>query len=296
MKSKQAMRKALYHISLMLVVATAMSCDRTPHGVISVNDMADLIVDMQIADAYMESHIDEFPNDSCRQVMKQSIFKKHGITPREYDTSLVWYAHNMEDYVKAHDRALRQLQERHEKLSKNNTREQLDRLEKGDAGISTRGNSNKPLVKGRHHGAPSQGDTADLWQGKRRFMLTQGARHGYIPFDVVPDASKRPGDRYELAYLLCRGGNEFKVTLNVDYTDGGTAQISRSTTQDGWVTVDIQSDTARQVRRVYGYVSYNMQRGGVAYLDSLMLVRTHLDLSKYSFIHAQRLLERHPKR
>ena len=42
--------------------------------------------------------------------------------------------------------------------------------------------------------------------------------------------------------------------LNVDYIDGTTTQMARATYGDGWVTVDVQSDTARQVRRVYGYV------------------------------------------
>jgi len=46
------------------------------------------------------------------------------------------------------------------------------------------------------------------------------------------------------------------------------------------------------VRRVYGYVSYDIKRGCTAHVDSLSLMRTHLSKSNYGFIHAQRLLER----
>lgn len=290
------MRHAVYHISLSLMLALSlMSCGRTPGGVLSVNDMADLIVDLQIADAYMENHSDEYTNDSSKLVLKQSIFKKHGITSQDYDSSMVWYAHNMEDYIKAHDQAVAILQKRYEKLTKNDFREKLDR-EEIDIGIPTHdavpGTGIKPQRPFKHG---IKGDTADLWQGERRFMLTQGERQGFITFDLVPDAEKRPGDRYQLVYKLTRGGNRFKVSLNVDYNDGATSQIARYTDNEGWVMIDVQSDSTRQVRRVYGYVSYDIQRGTTAFVDSLMLLRTHLNQSNYSFIHGQRLLERNKR-
>ena len=287
------MRKALYHISLMFLLVLSISCDRAPNGVLSKNDLANLIVDLQMADAYIESHRQDYPNDSTKQVLKQSIFKKHGVTSEEYDSSLVWYSHNMEDYVKAHDMALGKLKERYDKLAKNNSKEPPERLGPGEQGgpapSMTQGPARKlpQLAK-----VGAKGDTADLWQGKRSYMLTRGAGHGFIPFDFVPDADKQPGDRYQLVYKLTRGGNDFKASVNVDYTDGATAQVSRGSTNDGWVTIDIQSDSARQVRRVYGYVSFNIRRDGVAYVDSLMLLRTHLSKSNYGFINAQRLLER----
>ena len=44
------MRNATLHISLLLLVLlTLLSCGRTPRGVMSVNEMADLIVDLQLA-------------------------------------------------------------------------------------------------------------------------------------------------------------------------------------------------------------------------------------------------------
>jgi len=288
------MRTILRHISLLLIIAllpTLLSCDRTPRGVMSVNDMADLIVDLQLAEAYIDSHINEFETDSSKQVIKQSIFKKHGITRQDYDSSLVWYAHNMEDYNKAYDKAIGKLKQRYDKVSKL-TKEQQDEM------------ANVPVIPSRdamprpagHHpttlNTDTRRDSVDLWRDQRSYTLNQGARRGFITFDITPDADKQPGDRYQLAYKLLRGGSEFKVSLSVDYTDGGTAQITRSTNSDGWVAIDVQSDTTRHVRRIYGYVSYDMKRGSTAYVDSLSLMRTHLSKSNYGFIHAQRLLER----
>ena len=257
------MRQVTLYISLLLIVLSMVSCDKTPRGVISTDDMAELIADLQIADAYIDSHMDEFPNDSSKQVLKQSIFKKYGITSAEYDSSLVWYAHNMEDYIKAHDQAVGILQKRIDKITKNNKLpDEADRTLPGEPthGVFPRSGINGPL----------------------------GGKFNHM-------SDNKRGDRYQLAYKIGRGDNEFKVSLNVDYIDGSTSQNARATYGDGWVTVDVQSDTARQVRRVYGYVSYNIKPGHVAYVDSLMLIRTRMSGSNYGIINAQRKLERRKK-
>ena len=289
------------------VLMSLVSCDRTPGGVLSKSDMANLIADLQLAEAYMENHIGEFPDDSSKMVLKQSVLKKYGITQQEYDSSLVWYAHNTDDYIRAYDQAIGKLKARHDKLDKGE-KEGLTPAEMVAEGPSKPEGSIKkgakhlaePMGRSKMHpkryiSTNTKGDSADLWQGSRYYMLTPGFRRGFITFDVRPDANKQPGDRYQLSYKLTRGGNEFKVSLNIDYTDGSTAQIYRGTNSDGWVSVDVQSDTARQVRRVYGYVSYDMKRGHTAYVDSLMLQRTRFDKSRYGFINAQRLVERKKK-
>ncbi len=283
----------------LLLVWSLLSCDRTPSGVLSVNEMGDLIVDMQLAEAYIESHMQDFTDDSSKLVVKQSIFKKYGITQQDYDSSLVWYAHNMDSYIKAHDRAVGKLQSMQQKAIKSkdesNIGQDMELTMEGTNGAMpprSRQIKNPSLKK---MGASTKGDSADLWDAPRCYLLAQGAKRGFITFDVRPDVNRQPGDRYQLSYKLARGGNEFKVSLNIDYTDGATTQITRGTYSDGWVAIDIQSDTARQVRRVYGYVSYDIKPGQTAYVDSLMLLRTHLSKSNYGYINAQRLIER-PKK
>ena len=294
-KPSSSMRNATLHISLSLIILlTLLSCGRTPRGVMSMNEMADLIVDLQLAEAYINSNSMDFESDSSMQVIKQSIFKKHGITQADYDSSLVWYAHNMEDYNKAYDKAIGKLKARYDKLDKGGT-DRPEEMMGGPVGVPTH-NTAPATPPARKHmkrlNTDINSDTVDLWQGERSYALMQGARRGFITFDIMPDANKQPGDRYQLAYKLLRGGNAFKVSLNVDYTDGGTAQMTRGTNSDGWVSIDIQSDTARQVRRIYGYVSYDMKHGHMAYVDSLSLMRTRMNKSNYGMVHIQRTLER----
>ena len=293
------MRNILLHISLLILAVSMLSCDKTPHGVLSVNDMADLIVDLELANSYIENNYNDFTSDSSKQVLRQSVFMKHGITQKDYDSSLVWYAHNMEDYVKAYDKAVGKLKNKYEKLQKsgNDNNGPSEMIAEGMApGEPTHNPTPRPAggrgLKQFGKAGDQQADSIDMWTGQRSYMLVQGAQRGFITFDLLPEAGHKPGDRYQLAYKLMRGGNEFKVSLNVDYSDGSTAQMARGTNSDGWVTIDLQSDTTRTVRRVYGFVSYNIKPGHTAYVDSLMLLRTHLNLSNYGIIHAQRLFER----
>lgn len=294
-------RLSPFILTLLLLIPLFMSCGKTPSGVMSQNEMANLIVDLQLAEAYIESHSEDFQTDSSKQVIKQSIFKKHGITQQEYDSSMVWYAHNMEDYVKAYDKAVGKLKQRYDKLDngKGNIDSPSEMMGMNEEMASSPTHEATPKsaiprgVKGlRKLGSDAKGDTADMWQGKRSYMLAQGVQQGFITFDFPHEANQKSGDRYQLAYKLYSGGNKFKVCLNVDYIDGSTAQMSRGSSSDGWVTINLQSDSSRQVRRIYGYIRYDVTPGHIAYVDSLSLIRTRMDRRYYGSIHAQRLLER----
>ena len=167
------MRRISLHITLLLAVALSLlACDKTPGGVLSVDDMADLIVDMQLAEAYIDHHHEDFPTDSAKMVMKQSVFRKHGITQQDYDSSLVWYAHNMEDYTKAYDKAILKLNKRYEKIKSGGNSMPGD-LTEGPRGVDgapthqiTPGDAKNSRTK--NYGkitSDANSDSTDLWQG-----------------------------------------------------------------------------------------------------------------------------------
>ncbi len=258
------MRHLVAAISLALLLCLAVACDKAPRGVIPESTMEKLIVDLELADAYIESHYDEFPSDSTRLLLKQSVMAKYGVTPELYDTSLVWYARNMDVYIKVHEKAIARLEGMRGEVTGN--------------AVSTRNNATATTS----HLYPSQGDSADLWQGPRRWMLTQGMKSGFVTFDVEPDKEYYRGDRYEFMFALKPLRSSFRTFMAVDYKDGGTAFVSHFSQIDGWNNLSLQTDSTRDVRRIYGYVYYNIVPGDVAYVDSLTLLRTHLNRDIYA--------------
>ena len=53
---------------------------------------------MYKAEAVMEQEEKTFYNDSTKKRLRQSVFMKHNVTQELYDTSLIWYAHNLDVY------------------------------------------------------------------------------------------------------------------------------------------------------------------------------------------------------
>ncbi len=265
----------------------AVACDKAPRGVIGEHKMADLLVDIYKAEAYISLYPDKFPDDSSNQALKQSIFARHGVTQAEYDSSMVWYAHNIDVYTDVCDKAMKSLNSDVASLKK--------KAESGGIEPAVdNGDLESPSAQAaRHRTYKSRGDTADIWTGLRTWMLTPVLPKGYVTFDVVPDAEYRGGDRYQLNFKLIGGGARYAVLIGADYTDGTSTVVHRNACTDGWTEFELQTDRGRVVRRIYGYVRYDMSRAStVAFVDSLMLLRTHLDDAKYPTMNVQRKFDR----
>jgi hypothetical protein len=67
---------------------------------------------MHVAESVITSDNKRFNNDSIKKVVFNSVFAKHHITQADYDSSLVWYAKNLDIYLKILDRAKIDIEER----------------------------------------------------------------------------------------------------------------------------------------------------------------------------------------
>ncbi len=278
-------RRLLPVMALWVLCFVVASCDKAPRGVIGERRMADLLVDLDKAESYISQFPDKFPNDSAKQALKQSIFARHGVTQADYDSSMVWYAHNIDVYTDVCDKALNKLNSDLSSLKK--------KAEKGGvASTADYGDLESPTAT-RRRTYQGRGDTADIWSGLRTWMLTPVLPKGYITFDVKPDAEYRDGDRYRLNFKLIGGGGRYAVLIGADYADGTSTVVHRNSCPDGWTEFELQADRKRTVHRIYGYVRYDMTRAAsVAFVDSLMLLRTHVDDAKYSTMGLQRTFDR----
>lgn len=252
----------------MLALAV-MACGKTPGGVINEDDMADIMADMLVADAYIELHSSDFPNDSVRLALKESTVERNGYTMADYDSSLVWYAHNMAVYQDVLRRTVERLEKREAEM----------------AGIDRA--ASRHVAGGGPRRYAAVGDTADLWPlPARELMLTPSVgTTTYTTFEADRDRDAEPGDRYELSFKLLALQTQLSLILAVDYDDGSTSYMTRTTNYDGWTRLAVQTDSTRLYRRISGYVAYTAtQPFAVAYIDSVSLLRTHLDRKSYNYI------------
>lgn len=266
------------HILVIAVTVLSIACSKTPGYVISESEMVDLMTDMHKAEAYVEQNSQDFNSDSLRRTAKQSVLAKHGFTSEDFDTSLVWYAHHVELYVDVYERVLTKLEEE---------QRQLDAA----TGNATASESSRGRAHGRRRGYNSYGDTADIWTKARQLMLTPNFGHSTIPFDYPSNTETREGDRYALRFKSLCHGADVKVILMVDYTDASTSITTSRANRDGWNEITVQGDSTRKIRRCYGLIDMHTRPGEVAFIDSVMLLRTHLSAGSYGSFNNQKLLD-----
>lgn len=257
------MRK--FPLFMLFMVLLLCGCGGTPDYVIGKDDMISLLVDIHKGEAVAEANSGTYYNDSLKKVLKQSILLKHGITQEQFDTSMVWYGYNIEKYAEIYDEVIKQLEEE----------EKVVVAEARKAGQVTM----------------AAGDSVDLWINEPvRYFSTRYGGEDMI-FNFTADETFKKGDRFQWAFRMFNNIGQARLFMGIDYKDGSTSYLYKTTDTEGWNRFVMQSDSTRVPRRVYGYMSYRPRKGEIVYLDSINLVRTRLNPSSYYQIYSQKLLE-----
>lgn len=248
-------------IGAVVVAAIALSCSRTPSGVLSKGDMAELLADIHVGEAVVENNYSDFITDSARKVVKQAILEKHGVTQAELDTSFMWYGKHLDRYIEVYELTADILQKR------------LDRA--GAIGASMSG------------GAVA-GDSVDVWAGARRFEVSSLSPSDIVAFTLKHDDNWKSGDMYTWRFKLHNTPVSAKFGINVDYADGSTEVFSTRFGGDGWQEITFYTDSTRQASRVYGDLMIDPGRGRRVFVDSMELIRNRLNPSLYPMRYRQR--------
>ena len=263
---------------LVLIAATILtSCDSTPDGVIGKKDMAHVLADFAKAEMLIEQKPDLFPDDSSKMLLKQSILKKYDADLAMYDSSLVWYGHNLKVFSEVHDKAIEILEKENKNGSPVYTSTPGENLALNDQNSRIR------------RTFPTSGDSANVWKEPQQWILTNTLLNGHIKFDYTPDNDCRRGDKYTLCFKMANSGNAITMLMAIDYQDGCTSYISRTAQANGWIENALQADSSKVIKRIYGFIRYKTRPLGITFIDSTYMLRTHFDKGSYSII-SQRIV------
>lgn len=234
----------------ILLPAVALGCllpscgDKSP---VSQGKMADLIVDLQLADAYAGNHI-EYSSDSAKNVLRQAVLAKHGITQAQMDTAISWYAHHLEKYDKLYEEVERKLERKQKKL----------------------------LASGSEN---EQSQEGSMWPYSMMAMLSPNSSQDAVMF-TLPVSDLQPGERLTWKMRLSKGSGA-DMTLGVDYREGGTSYINRYFSHSQRLELNLQTDSARNVSRVYGVMRIDSRNIMPIWADSITLTRLPLAAETY---------------
>ncbi|MDE6125802.1 MAG: DUF4296 domain-containing protein [Muribaculaceae bacterium] len=250
--------------AMMMAAATLTaillgSCRKQPDGVLSDEEMALVVADLHIADGVSSLNYSQYPTDSARQALKQSVLAAHGVTQQQLDTSFMWYGAHLDEYMAVCDRVLEILQERQSEIA---------------AGANAQ--------------IAIAGDSVDLWPGARHLIGSPRMLSRLLTFSIAPDTNWRAGDIYTLRYKVVNARNRVASRILADYSDGTTAYRDEPGVSQGSSAVKLQLDSTRTPERVYGYIIVDPDRRDYFHLDSISLVRTRRESRPGTFFPQKR--------
>lgn len=244
-----------------LVMAASMitgGCNPAPEGVLSPEEMAQLLADIHTGESVSSTERRTFSNDSIKRLLKQSILMKHGLTTEEFDSSLMWYGQHIDTYTKVYDRVIEILEDR------------IDELEKDGAYNANDDGSNMLS------GIEFDGDSVDVWTSQRSAILSEHSPSTVIPFHLVSDQNWERGDRYVLSMTTHGLNGPLNVNIAVEYFDGSVDYASSMYVGDGARSLKLPLDSTKNAHYVFGNIILQPQPGNKVYMDSISLYRVRM--------------------
>lgn len=200
--------------------------------------MADLIVDLKLAEAYTTSAGRVSPAE--REALRKKILADHGVTQQEYDRSLSWYGHNLEEYVKLYDEVDKRLDKRQKKLLASSE-------------------------------SSTDGKESSLWPYSMAAMISPKGSQDALMFSI-PVSDFTPGERLKW-FLRLSAGTPSQMVIGVDYKEGGTSFVSKRFSSDRRLEMTLQTDSTRNVSRIYGYLTVDNRSALPLWADSITLTK-----------------------
>lgn len=230
---------------LMAFAGILLGCSDKPKGTLSEKEMVRLMADMQLAEAYSDMEYMGSDSQERREQLAKSVLAEHDVTQEELDSTLSWYGRNLDDYTELFKKVDKEIVARRKKIMKTDSRDEVS----------------------------EQADM--LWPyAKNGTLSSLGTSDGWIISVDEPGLTK--GDMVEWKMHLDKVVSITGV-LGVDYTDGTSEAVTNVISGRPAVELRLQTDTSKNVRRLYGTLRLKDKDRMPLFADSISLRRLPFD-------------------
>ena len=94
--------------ALLVYSFSIMACENNLKTPISENKLIEILIDVHTAEAMTETEIQRV-RDSMVPIYYAQIFEKHGVTSKDFDSTMTVYAHNPERFDSVYSKVLKVL-------------------------------------------------------------------------------------------------------------------------------------------------------------------------------------------
>lgn len=256
--------KANSGIVVFIVALTAlMSCKpKVPSAYIQPDKMEDILYDYYIADGMAANESEQSDEQVYNNgLYKLAALKKHGVSPAEFDSSLLYYARHAD-----------RLHDIYENIGK--------RLSNAAVGLGASAGDLQQL------GSISEtGDTAEVWTEERSVALSNTVPSNVMSYYLKADTAFHKGDRLVLSldtrFIYQEGMKDgvamLALRLNNDSVVSRVIHMSSNT----HYTLNVSDDKMKGIKEVYGFIFLSKSKNEAAstmklmFVDNIRLVRVH---------------------
>ncbi len=233
-------------------IAAIAACSRVPKGIIEPEEMAQLMADIRVATAVVNVRSSEYRSEESREALMQAVFERHGVTEAEFDSSMIWYGHNIKLYQETTDRSVEILEHR---LA------QVGRAAAGAVSVA--------------------GDSVEVWNGAVAYIINNTSPSDYVTFSLPADANFERGDVYTWRVRFVAPPVNADWTITAEYDDGAVEVLRSmmSVSNPSCQRLSFYTDSTRNVRNISGWLKVERSGNRPVIMDSVSLNRRRIDPS-----------------
>jgi len=209
-----------------------VGCSRVPKGIIPEKKMQQLLYDMHLADAIINTDFYTFHRYEDRNALYQSIFEKHKVTEALYDSSLVWYGKHLDIYMQVYNMALTEV------------KMQIEEIGEIVSDMVLTGNE----------------DIVDIWPNSRHHEFYLSSLSNNLIFDIMPEEDFSSGSIFVLSLqvlgLVSDIQSPIDVHLRAEQHDT-TIIVNNAIRKDGFYEIVLKTLPIEKAKKVYGYIRLN---------------------------------------
>lgn len=226
------------------------ACSPVPDNILSQNEIRAVLADMQIAEAIINGDQETYKDDAKKLALYESVFNKYHITQAEYDSSLTWYAQNLDIYMRVYNLVSEDIDDRIHNLG------DVERIE-----VDTQKN-----------------DSVDIWSRRTYLTFSPKSPFNGTTFNIEPKESYPPGSTFTLGMnvwgISQKDKNKPQIRICLDQGDT-TLVINDQIMRDGYHQTKLKSVATKRIKRVYGFIYLNNHDMDYykIYTDSISLMR-----------------------
>ena len=231
------------------------ACSNRPKGVLNQKDMTNILTDMHKLDGALVERGLMSGNDTTKIKYYNFIFSKYNITKVDFDSSLVWYTKNPQEFNNIYNKVLINLTSL-EKDVKSGKYHFIDSVE---------------LAKVK----------SEIWKKRTKYALTKDSTRTRLDFEMV-DPNLLYGDVYILRFLLRIAPEDSctkqHITLRLNYQNGKVDSAFAVAHHDSLLrryTIKLPATRKLKIKSISGeLLGSKVYKGKLhATLDSISLIR-----------------------